>query len=50
MADGLNKLTTSTLVTEDLKNTAGYSASQVSIGSGQKWGDNYREDRGEGCE
>jgi len=36
VADGLNKLTTGTLLTEDLKNTARYSGSQVlvSIGMG----------------
>ncbi len=38
VADGLNKLTTGTLVTEDLKNTARYSASQVSIGGGFGFG------------
>ncbi|MCW3156333.1 hemagglutinin repeat-containing protein [Achromobacter spanius] len=32
VADGLNKLTTGTLVAQDLKNTAKYSGSQVSIG------------------
>ncbi|WP_175155839.1 hemagglutinin repeat-containing protein [Achromobacter mucicolens] len=38
VADGLNKLTTGTLVTEDLKNTARYSGSQVSIGGGFGFG------------
>ncbi|MGW9064023.1 pre-toxin TG domain-containing protein [Achromobacter animicus] len=38
VADGLNKLTTGTLVTEDLKNTARYSGSQVSIGAGFVFG------------
>jgi filamentous hemagglutinin len=38
VADGLNKLTTGTLVTEDLKNTAKYSGSQVSIGGGFGFG------------
>ena len=32
VADGLNKLSTGTLVTEDIKNTAHYSDSQVSVG------------------
>ncbi|CAO3947873.1 hemagglutinin repeat-containing protein [Achromobacter mucicolens] len=38
VADGLNKLTTGTLVTENLKNTARYSGSQVSIGGGFGFG------------
>ncbi|MGE8567060.1 MAG: hemagglutinin repeat-containing protein [Achromobacter sp.] len=38
VADGLNKLTTGTLVTQDLKNTAKYSGSQVSIGGGFGFG------------
>jgi filamentous hemagglutinin len=38
VADGLNKLTTGTLVTEDLKNTAKYSGSQVSIRGGFGFG------------
>ncbi|MGH8815605.1 MAG: hemagglutinin repeat-containing protein [Achromobacter pestifer] len=38
VADGLNKLTTGTLVTEDLKNTAKYSGSQVSLGGGFGFG------------
>lgn len=38
VADGPNKVTTETLVTEDLKNTARYSGSQVSIGGGFGFG------------
>lgn len=38
VADGVNKLTTGTLVTEDIKNTAKYSGSQVSIGAGFGFG------------
>lgn len=38
VADGLNKSTTGTLVTQDLKNTAKYSGSQVSIGGGFGFG------------
>ena len=38
VADDLNKLTTGTLVTEDIKNTARYSGSQVSIGGGFGFG------------
>lgn len=38
VADGLNKLTTGTLVTEDIKNTARYSGSQVSVGGGFGFG------------
>ncbi|WP_083447233.1 hemagglutinin repeat-containing protein [Achromobacter spanius] len=38
VADGLNKLTTGTLVAQDLKNTAKYSGSQVSIGGGFGFG------------
>ena len=34
VADGLNKLSTGTLVTEDVKNKANYSAYQVSVGGG----------------
>ena len=34
VADGLNKLSTGTLVTEDVKNKASYSAYQVSVGGG----------------
>ena len=34
VADGVNKLTTGTLVAQDLKNTAKYSCSRVSIGGG----------------
>lgn len=42
VADGLNKLTTGTLVTEDIKNTAKYSGSQVSIGGGFGFGGNAK--------
>ena len=38
VADGLNKLSTGTLVTEDVKNKASYSASQVSVGGGIGFG------------
>jgi filamentous hemagglutinin len=38
VADGLNKLTTGTLITEDIKNTAKYSGSQVSVGGGFGFG------------
>ena len=48
VADGLNKLTTGTLVTEDLKNTARYSGSQVSIGGGFGFGGAKASDSGLG--
>ncbi|WP_286937330.1 hemagglutinin repeat-containing protein [Achromobacter sp. UBA4530] len=48
VADGLNKLTTGTLVTEDLKNTARYSGSQVSIGGGFGFGGAKAGDSGLG--
>ena len=38
VADGLNKLSTGTLVTEDVKNKASYSASRVSVGGGIGFG------------
>ncbi|QCS65093.1 hypothetical protein EC609_23055 [Achromobacter denitrificans] len=38
VADGLNKLITGTLVTEDIKNSAKYSGGQVSIGGGFGFG------------
>ncbi|CAB3870568.1 hemagglutinin repeat-containing protein [Achromobacter animicus] len=48
VADGLNKLTTGTLITEDLKNTARYSGSQVSIGGGFGFGGAKAGDSGLG--
>ncbi|WP_191575689.1 hemagglutinin repeat-containing protein [Achromobacter insolitus] len=48
VADGLNKLTTGTLVTEDLKNTARYSGSHVSIGGGFGFGGAKASDSGLG--
>ncbi|WP_338880431.1 hemagglutinin repeat-containing protein [Achromobacter veterisilvae] len=38
VAEGLNKLATGTLVTEDIKNKANYNASQVSVGGGIGFG------------
>ncbi|SSW65522.1 DNase CdiA [Achromobacter veterisilvae] len=38
VADGLNKLSTGTLVTQDLENNASYKASQVGISGGSDWG------------
>lgn len=37
MAEGLNTLATGTLVTENLKNSASYKASQVGISGGYGW-------------
>lgn len=37
--DGLNRVSTGTLVVQDLKNTADYKASQVAVGGGYGWGD-----------
>ncbi|MNX32943.1 Adenosine monophosphate-protein transferase and cysteine protease IbpA precursor [compost metagenome] len=48
VADGLNKLTTGTLVTEDIKNTARYSGSQVSVGGGFGFGGSKAGDSGLG--
>ena len=48
VADGLNKLTTDTLVTEDIKNTARYSGSLVSIGGGFGFGGRKASDSGLG--
>ncbi|WP_250157080.1 pre-toxin TG domain-containing protein [Achromobacter deleyi] len=48
VADGLNKLTTGTLVTEDIKNTARYSGSQVSVGGGFGFGGGKAGDSGLG--
>ena len=48
VADGLNKLTTGTLVTEDIKNQASYSGSQVSIGGGFGFGGSKAGDSGLG--
>ncbi|WP_233437042.1 hemagglutinin repeat-containing protein [Achromobacter xylosoxidans] len=38
VVDGLNKLSTGTLVTQDIKNSANYSANQVSVGGGVGFG------------
>ncbi|QVQ28286.1 hemagglutinin repeat-containing protein [Achromobacter deleyi] len=48
VADGLNKLTTGTLITEDIKNTAKYSGSQVSVGGGFGFGGGKAGDSGLG--
>ncbi|RBL86188.1 hypothetical protein DDE05_12050, partial [Streptomyces cavourensis] len=37
--DGLNRVSTGTLVVQDLKNSADYSASQIALGGGYGWGD-----------
>ncbi|MFY2609815.1 hemagglutinin repeat-containing protein [Achromobacter ruhlandii] len=37
--DGLNRVSTGTLVVQELKNTADYKASQVAVGGGYGWGD-----------
>ncbi|CAB3909747.1 hypothetical protein LMG26842_05806 [Achromobacter dolens] len=37
--DGMNRVSTGTLVVQDLKNTADYKASQVAVGGGYGWGD-----------
>ncbi|WP_233437046.1 hypothetical protein [Achromobacter xylosoxidans] len=39
VVDGLNRVSTGTLVVQDLKNTADYKASQVAVGGGYGWGD-----------
>ncbi len=38
VAEGLNKLSTGTLVTQDIKNTASYNANQISVGGGFGFG------------
>ncbi|MDF3847998.1 hemagglutinin repeat-containing protein [Achromobacter denitrificans] len=48
VADGLNKLITGTLVTEDIKNSAKYSGGQVSIGGGFGFGGGKAGDSGLG--
>lgn len=48
VADGLNRLTTGTLVTEDINNKASYSGSQVSIGGGFGFGGSKAGDSGLG--
>ncbi|MCR2521831.1 hypothetical protein NSP42_25495, partial [Salmonella enterica] len=46
VADGLNMLATGTLVTENLKNSASYKASQVGISGGYGWGGSGGKDGG----
>ncbi|WP_241134689.1 hypothetical protein [Achromobacter xylosoxidans] len=46
MAEGLNTLATGTLVTENLKNSASYKASQVGISGGYGWGGSGGKDGG----
>ncbi|WP_336603817.1 DUF6862 domain-containing protein, partial [Bordetella sp. 02P26C-1] len=48
IADRLNKLGTGTLVTEDIKNTAHYSAHQVSVSGGVGFGGEKSKDSGLG--
>ncbi|WP_160356387.1 hemagglutinin repeat-containing protein [Bordetella sp. 02P26C-1] len=48
IADKLNKLGTGTLVTEDIKNTARYSAHQVSVSGGVGFGGGKSKDSGLG--
>jgi filamentous hemagglutinin len=50
VADGLNKLATGTLVTQDLKNNASYKASQVGISGGSDWGGSGGKDGGLGTD
>lgn len=46
VAEGLNTLATGTLVTENLKNSASYKASQVGISGGYGWGGSGGKDGG----
>ncbi len=48
VAEGLNKLSTGTLVTQDIKNSASYSANQIAVGGGFGFGGGASKERSAG--